>query len=457
MEQTEKLGTESIAKLIFAYSIPSTVGMIVNAIYNIVDRMFIGRFVGENAMAGLTISFPIMMLFHAMAVLVGVGGSSLIAINFGKKRYEEANRIFGNIFTLILLTSVMAIALLLLNLDFLLGLFRTAPEVTGYAKAYLSIIFFGLFFQLAAFSLNSIMRSEGRPNLAMLAMIVSASTNIILDYVFIAMLQLGVQGAAVATIIGQAAGFMILIRYFFSGRSILRIKKEYFRLKLSLVKEICSVGSASFMLHLGSSLSLSFLNASLARYGGDAAITSLGAINSLFTMVIMPVNGIQQGLSPIIGYNCGAKLKTRALQALFAGISIASGFATLFFAILELFPAPFLSLFIRYDSPTMAIAVHGLRLYIASLPLISITFLSVSYFQATAQGGKALLLGLARQFVFLIPAILILPKAYQFDGVWIATPVADGLAVITALLFLRFLREPKVKAGFPEADAAQVW
>jgi len=457
MKQTEQLGTESIVKLIFSYSIPSTIGMIVNAVYNIVDRMFIGRFVGEHAMAGLTLSFPIMMLFHAMAVLVGVGGASLIAINFGKKQYEEANRIFGNILTLILLTSIMAITLLLLNLDFLLGLFRTAPDVTRYAKAYLSIIFFGLFFQLAAFSLNGIMRSEGRPNLAMLAMIVSASTNIVLDYVFIVTLQLGVQGAAVATILGQAAGFTILIRYFFSGQSILKIKKDYFRLKLSLVKEICSVGSASFMLHLGASLSLSFLNASLVMYGGDAAITALGAINSLFAMVIMPVNGIQQGLSPIIGYNDGAKLKTRVHQALLAGIGIACGFSTLCFMILELFPAPFLSLFIRYDSATMAIAVHGLRLYIASLPVISITFLSVSYFQATAQGGKALLLGLARQFVFLIPAILVLPKAYPLDGVWLATPVADGLAVLTALLFLLFLREPKVKAKLPEADAAQVW
>lgn len=446
MNQTEKLGTESIVKLLFAYSIPSTVGMIVNAIYNIVDRMFISRFVGENAMAGLTISFPIMMVFNAIAVLIGIGGSSLIAINFGKKKYDEANSIFGNVFSLIVITSAFTIAALVLSLDFLLDLFGTSPEVVGYAKAYLSIILFGMFFQLSAFTLNSIMRSEGRPNLAMLAMLVSAATNIVLDYIFIVILKKGVQGAAVATIIGQSAGFIILIRYFISGRSILKIKKENFKLKLSNIKNICSIGSASFLLHIGMSLSFSFLNAALAKYGGDAAITSLGAINSLFTLAIMPVNGIQQGLTPIIGYNHGAKLKERVNKALVYGIGIAAGFSTLFFAALELFPEPLLSLFLSHDSPTMTTAVNGFRLYIASLPIISIIFLGVSYFQATAQGGKAFFLGFSRQLLFLIPTILFLPKIFGLNGVWLATPVADAFAAAAAVLLLLFLREPKVKS-----------
>ena len=193
------------------------------------------------------------------------------------------------------------------------------------------------------------------------------------------------------------------------------------------------------------SLSFSFLNAALSRYGGDAAITSLGAINSLYTLVVMPVNGIQQGLTPIIGFNHGAKLKTRANKALLYGIGIAAGFSTLLFAVMELFPKPLLSLFLSPDSQTMATAVNGLRLYIASFPIISIVFLGVSYFQATAQGGKAFFLGVSRQFLFLIPAILLLPKVLGLNGVWLATPAADTLAVVMAVLFILIFREPKVK------------
>lgn len=446
MNQTEKLGTESIVKLIFKYSVPSTVGMLVNAIYNIVDRMFICKFVGENAMAGLTIAFPIMMVFNSIAVLIGIGGSSLIAIYFGKKKYDEANGIFGNVSSLLILTSALTIAGLLLGMDFLLGLFGASPEVVNYARSYLSIILFGMFFQLTAFTLNSIIRAEGHPNLAMLAMIASAAANIVLDYIFIGILKKGVQGAAVATILGQAVGFIILLQYFVSGKSILKIKLANFRLVPSYVKEICSIGSASFLLHIGMSLSFSFLNAALAKYGGDAAITSLGAINSLFTLVIMPVNGIQQGLTPIIGYNHGAKLKTRANKALFYGIAIAAGFSILLFAAMELFPEFLLSLFLSHDSPTMTTAVNGFRLYIASLPIISIIFLGVSYFQATAQGGKAFFLGFSRQLLFLIPTILFLPKIFGLNGVWLATPVADAFAAAAAVLLLLFLREPKVKS-----------
>lgn len=443
MYNTQKLGTESIMKLIITYSIPSAIGMLVNAIYNIVDRMFIGRFVGENALAGLTISFPIMQLFLALAVLIGIGGSSLIAIKFGEKNFDEANLIFGNLFSLIAITCIAAITVILLNLDSLLNLFGATSEVVGYAKEYMLIILFGLFFQLSAFTLNSIMRSEGHPNIAMLSMIVSAATNIVLDYVFIVISEMGVQGAAIATVIGQATGFIILVRYFFSGKSILTLQKKNLKLKLCYIKNICSIGSASFLMHLGSSLSLSLLNTLLVKYGGDAAIASRGAINSLFTMVVMPISGIQQGLQPIIGYNHGANLRKRVNKALFSGIGIASIFAVLGFTVLEIYPESFISLFINPDSPTMSIAINGLRLYIISLPYVSISFLGTAFFQATAQGGKAFSLGLAKQFVFLIPALIVLPKIFLLNGVWLAIPIADIFAVLSAVAMLFFFREPK--------------
>lgn len=447
MDNTQKLGTESIMKLIFIYSIPSAIGMIANAIYNIVDRIFIGKFVGENALAGLTISFPIMMLFLALAVLIGVGGSALIAIKFGEKNYDQANQIFGNLLSLIAITSIATITIILLNLDSLLNLFSATSEVLIYAKEYMQIILFGLFFQLSAFTLNSIMRSEGHPNLAMLSMIVSAVSNIILDYVFIGILRMGVQGAALATIIAQAAGFIILVQYFFFGKSILKIQKKNLKLKLCYIKSICSIGSASFLLHFGASLSLSLLNASLARYGGNAAITSFGAINSLFTMVVMPINGIQQGLQPIIGYNHGANLRNRVNKTLYYGIGIATVFSALVFILLEIYPKTFISLFLSPDSPTMAIAINGLRLFMLSLPIVSIIFLGTAYFQATAQGGKAFFLGLAKQSIFLIPALIALPEIFLLNGVWLAIPVADIFAVLSAVVLLLFLREPKKQPG----------
>ncbi len=437
MDETKKLGTEPILKLIAKFSIPSVIAMFVNAIYNIVDRIYIGKFVGENALGGLTIAFPFMMITFAFGALFAIGGSSLIAIKFGEQNNEEAQSIFGNMVTLVAGGALLMSILGTLLLDPILMLCGATDNILPFAHDYMRIILLGLPFQMSSFAMAALVRVQGKPRLSMMSQLTSALTNIVLDYIFIVPMGTGVFGAALATIIGQAVGFCILSYYFFiSGRSILKFNVTNLKLKLQNVKQMANIGLSSFVMNIGNSLSASFVNLALATHGGDAAITSMGAINSLFTLVLMPVFGLQQGLGPIIGYNHGMGDKKRVAQTLWTGMGIAVAFAGTVFLALELFPTRFASLFLDPSSDTMKMCANGLRIYIAMLPLLPVNVIGTAFFQSTAQGTKAFMLSISRQALFLIPAVLLLPSIWGLTGVWVATPVADFLSISLTLFFL---------------------
>lgn len=436
MTKTKELGTKSISLLLIKFSVPAVIAMLVNAIYNVVDRIFIGKYAGELALAGLTISFPIMILAFSFTGLVGAGTASLISIRLGKKDKSGADHVFTNGLVVSVVVGVVVALSVFMNLEFFLKIFGADEAVLPHASNYMRIILLGVIFQFLSYTLNNIVRTEGEPKLSMIAMMSSAITNTVLDYLFIALFGWGVRGAALATIIGQFVGFAILSSYYLRGKGVLEFHMKDMIPDIKLIANIFSIGAATFFGTIGMSLSVGLLNSALQKYGGNAAITSMGAINSLYTIFIMPVMGIQQGLQPIVGYNYGANLLSRVKKALAMAMSVAVLFSTVIFGIMQLFPTTFIQLFISAESSTIPVAVNGLRLYMIMLPVVSVNLLGTAYYQSVANAKVALFLSISRQVIFLIPAILFLPNLLGLNGVWLSTPVADGLSVIITILFL---------------------
>jgi putative MATE family efflux protein len=436
MDKQKQLREMPIGRLLWSFSLPSIIAMVVNAIYNVVDRIFIGQFVGEDALAGLTIAFPIMMILFAMATLIASGASALMSIQLGKSDSRKAGEIFGNALTLGIVLNIAVIVLLQLNLDRLLGLFGAEAGTLVLAKSYLRIILGGFIFNMIAFLFNFTVRTEGQARLPMVAMILSALSNIVLDALFVIVFGWGVRGAAAATILGQFSGFILLLSFYLRGKSSIKLLIRDLKLKISIVKEILITGMATFAGTVGNSLALGFLNQRLTQYGGTQAITSMGAINSLFTLFFMPLMGLQQGMQPIVGFNHGAEQHDRVNQTMKLAMIWATVFSTFVFICLRLFPRTLLSLFISSGSETMVTAVQGLNIFFLMLPFVGVSILGIAFFQATAQGKKALVLSTLRQFVCLIPLLAILPPKYGLIGVWAATPGADGIAILITALAL---------------------
>jgi putative MATE family efflux protein len=437
MTMTAELGTKSIGKLLAQYSIPAVIAMLVNAVYNIVDRIFIGKYVGESALAGLTITFPVMLIIFAFASLIGAGGATLISIKLGEKDEKGACYVFGNTLTSGAILTVIVTGLLFANLQNLLSFLGANGEVLEYAVIYMSIILGGFIFQMISFTLSIFVRTEGAPILSMIALVISALVNIILDYIFIRVFGWGVAGAAYATIIGQLFGLVILLSFYISGKSNLQLKISDFIPKIKLIGQIISIGFATFMSTIGISIAMTMLNRSLGKYGGVAAITSLGAINSLYTFFIMPIMRITQAMQPIIGYNHGAGNNNRVKKTLKLGIAVGVVFSSIVFLLLQLFPSLFITMFLQSGSSTVDIAINGLRIFILMLPVLSINLIGITYYQSIAKGRIAMVLGLLRQFLFLVPVLMILPKFWGLNGVWAATPIADALAIVITIIVLR--------------------
>ncbi len=447
----ENLRNDSIWSLIARFSIPAIVGMIVNAVYNIVDRMFIGKYVGEEALASLIVVFPIMMFTFALCILLGQGGANLISINIGKGRRDEANKFFTNtVFLGVVGSTALSIVMFIFAEDILIAL-GSKGAVLEYATDYLKIILIFLPIQTLSFILSSIVRAEGFPKLSMNALIVSALTNIVLDYVFIGLLDLGVAGGAWATGIGQFVGMVVLTAHFVRKKSTLHFRFNEIIPTFDTISNIVVVGFPSFLSTLGLSISMTILNKSLLTYGGVAAVTSMAAINSIFTLVIMPINGIQGGIQPIVGFSHGAKLHKRAKETVVKAMILACSCATLLFLVMEGAPELLLSMFIDSSSETMEGAVIGLRIFMLSLPVIAINILSVGYFQATQKPKVAIFLGLLKQFILFIPLLFILPNFFGLMGVWFAVPLGDFIAVVVSLVMLLVdFRKAKIKEKLKE-------
>ena len=444
MQGNQELGTQPVGRLLLKYSIPGVVAMLVSAIYNVLDRVFIGKFAGEDSLAGLTVAFPVMMLTFAFAGLIGVGGSALIAIRFGERNQRGAERVFGNTVSMTFGLGILVAVLTIVFLTPILRMFGAEESILAPARDFLFIILLALPFQYLTFTLSAIVRTEGKPKLSMAAMITSVLVNLVLATVLVAWLRLGVRGAAAATAIGQVCGLLVLMPHYLGGKSLLKPHRADWIPDLRLLGSICAIGSSSFLGQLGVAVSAGILTNSLITHGGAAAVTAMGAINSLFTLFIMPIFGIQQGLGPIVGYNHGAGKPERAQRTLYLATGAAVAVASVVFLLLEIFPSAFMSLFIAPDSTTMPVAVKGLRIYVMTLPIVGINLMGSAFFQSVAKARVAIFLGMSRQFVFLIPAVLLLSGLFGLTGTWLATPVADALSVVFTVYFLmRHFRQTK--------------
>ncbi|MGE5391222.1 MAG: MATE family efflux transporter [Deltaproteobacteria bacterium] len=433
-DTTRRLGEEKISKLLWQFSLPSIIGTLASSVYVIIDRIFVGQVVGPDALAGLSVTMPISFIILAFGLLVGVGSGALVSIRLGQGKREEAENILGNAFTLVLIISVVVSGLLLFYLERLLTLFGASQAILPYAKNFIGIILFASFFQYTGFGLSNIIRAEGNPRKAMYVVLINAGTNIVLDIVFILWLGWGVRGAAIATVISQGVSAAIVL-YHFCYRSNLRLRLVNMRLHPNLVRTIFSIGMAPFAMQLAASVVNTLFNQNLAQYGGDPAIGAFGVIGSILNFLILPVIGINMGSQPIIGFNYGARHYDRVIETLKDAIIAATAVTTAGFVLLELFPGQMLGAFTN-DAAIIKIGTHGMRLIILMLPVVGFQIVCGNLFQAIGKGRLALLLALLRQVVILIPALMILPRLWQLNGIWISGPIADGLATMITLLIL---------------------
>ncbi len=426
--------TDSIGRLLFKMSLPAMVGMMANALYNLVDTIFVGQGVGSHGIGGLTIAFPIQALIGALGLTFGTGAASIISRRLGEKDPDTAARTAVTAFTLAFLASTVIFLGGEIFIDPLLKIFGATETLLPYARIYMRIILIGSFFLSAAMVGNNVVRAEGQPKIAMFTMMIGAGLNIILDPVFIFVLHMGIQGAALATIISQAFSALFILRFMITGKSHLPLKGEYLKLKLPLVLEICSLGMPTFIRQAGLSFLALVLNNVLKVYGGDLGIATYGMINRLFMFTLMPVFGVVQGYQPIAGYSYGAKLRERLAEVNKKGIQATTLMSFGGFLVLELF-APFLISVFTRDTELIAMAVPSLRIACLCIWLLGFQVIGSTFFMSIGRAMPAFFLGLSRQFVFLIPLVLIIPRFLGLRGVWIALPLADLLSTILTVVW----------------------
>lgn len=444
---TSKLGTEKIGKLIWEYSIPSIVGTVVMALYNIIDRIFIGQGVGPYAISGLALTFPFMILLMAFGMLIGAGASSRLSISLGQNDIVKAEKILGNSLILsILITGTVSIITFFLMHD-MLRWFGGTKETIQFAEEYMRVIIPFSIFSAVNFGFNNIMRASGFPRKAMLTMIIGAVLNSGLDALFIYVFDWGIQGAAWATVISYGVGSIWVLSHFFDSRSHIKFKKGIFKLEKEIVYSILSIGMSPFSMQLAASLVLVLVNSTLLHYGGDLAIGAYGIINSLIIMVVMVVLGLNQGTQPIVGYNFGAKQYDRMFKTLKISIIAATVLTTGGFLMGWLFPR-FSVRFFTNDEELIQISTNALRLVTIFFSLIGFQIVISNFFQSIGKAKISIYLSMTRQFVFLIPLILLLPKFWGLNGAWLAMSFSDALSAIVAFFTLhRFNKTFKQKTA----------
>ena len=437
MDRTAEMGNVPIAKLLVRFSLPAIAGMLVQATYNVVDRIFIGNGVGSLGIAGATVSFPVMLVMMAFGMLIGIGGAAALSIALGEGKRERAVTILGNSFLLLILISLSLMTAGLIFLEPMLTLFGAGEEILPYARDYLQIILLGVLVNQIGFGMNNFIRGEGNPRVAMFTMLIGAGLNIILDPIFIFVLDMGIRGAAIATVISQGVSTIWVLSYFLGPKSVLSIKLASMKPDLKIIIRIVSIGVAPFAMQLTNSLLNVILNNQLQRYGGDLAISSVGIIYSVLMFILMPIFGLNQGAQPLIGYNYGAKRFDRVRDTSRLAIYAATSITTLGFLMAQLAPEALVGLFVPDNPALMAMAVPAMRRFFLMVPIIGFQIVASNYFQATGQPKKAMILSMSRQVLFLIPLIILLPFFFGLEGIWFAPPVSDLLSgLVTGTFFL---------------------
>lgn len=424
-----ELGERPIGTLLFHYAAPAIAAMAATSLYNIVDRAFIGHCVGTLALGGLTATFPFMNLSIAFGAMVGLGACTVISVRLGQKDYGTAQRVLGNSVMLNLIIGILFSVLLWPFLDSLLLLFGASPVTLPYAREYMEII---LFFNVVGHSylgMNSVMRAAGHPTQAMLITLATILANCILDPLFMIVFQMGIKGAAIATVISQFLGLGIVTRLFCRKDELLHLKRGIYKLKASIVRQIIAIGASPFLLHLCACLVVLLINRGMQQYGGDNALTAYGITNSVAFMFIMIVLGLTQGMQPILGYNWGAHKNDR-VRLTFTYTAVTATIVTTVGFLMGEFCPRIPSLLFTTDENIISLASRGFQITMAVFPIVGTQIIITNFFQSIGHAGKSIFLSLTRQLLFLVPCLIILPRVFGLDGVWMSMPISDGLSFL---------------------------
>jgi putative MATE family efflux protein len=433
--QEHKLAESNIRKLLFKLSLPATIGMLVMALYNVVDTIFVGRGVGAYAIGGLSIVFPIQMFIMALGLLMGMGGASLISRSIGAGDLSKANRTYGNVLLSNIFWGIIITSVGLIYTKPILKLFGATPELMPHAATYMRIIILNATVFIFLMSSNNILRSEGRAKTAMGSMLISAITNIILDPIFIFGFGMGIKGAALATVIAQLTTSIYILFFFSSRKTTIDLKWKYLKPDLKIIKEIYAIGISAFFRSVGQSILIVIVNNGLGKYGGSIYIAAFGAVNRLISFAIMPLIGIAQGMQPIVGYNFGAKRFMNTLKSLKYAVIYATILATSSFILILLIPQTIMSIF-SSDPQLVKIGTHIIKTIIVALPIVGFQINGAMFYQATGKAVPAFILTTSRQILFLIPLLLILPNFLQIQGILYSFPIADILSATLTFVFL---------------------
>jgi putative MATE family efflux protein len=435
-DSSDLLGVDPIGRLLVSFSVPAIIGMLVNALYNMVDRIFVGQGVGPLGIAGIVVGTPVSTVLIGTSMLIGIGANALFAIRLGEGRRHEVESIMGNAFTLLIALPAILAGLCLVFLDPLLVFLGASEAVLPYARDYLRIILWGAAFQSAGAGINHFIRSDGHPRTSMLTQLVGAALNTVLDPLFIFVFDMGVAGAAWATIISQAVSFTWVMVYFDSRFTKLRFRPANMVLRAPIVRATLAIGFAPFAMQLASGFLGVVMNRSLLTWGGDNAVSAMGLVTSILNLLIMPLIGLNGGGQPIMGYNYGARKFARVRRVFKLSTILGTIFMTTGFIAVQLFPAVFIRMFSR-DEALVALGVRALRIATIMLPIVGFQTISSNLFQSIGKPLQGAVLSLSRQVLLLIPLVVLLPFLFGLDGVFFALPASDLISTLISIVFVK--------------------
>ena len=439
MQDKEFLGTAPVGRLLAKLAIPTVLAQLVNMLYNIVDRIYIGRMPldGDLALTGVGLCMPIILIVAAFAALVGGGGAPRASIFMGQKRTEEAEEAMGGCFTLLIAVSlVLTAALLLWNRQFLMA-FGGSPNTIEYAVGYMNIYALGTVFVQLTLGMNAYISAQGFTRVSMISVIIGAVCNIVLDPLFIYGFHMGVRGAALATILSQAISCAWVLRFLFGKKTFLRLRGKYLRIRWKVVAPCLALGLASFIMQSSESVISMCFNASLQTYGGDIAVGAMTILTAVMQFAMLPLQGLGQGAQPILSYNYGAGNKERVKKAFFCLLKVSLTYSVVLWGLVELFPHVFASIFTP-KAELIAFSARALRIYMGGVVIFGIQVACQMAFISLGKALSSIIVAVVRKFILLLPLIYIVPHfvADKTMGVYLAEPIADILAVLfTAILF----------------------
>ena len=438
-----ELGSEPVGRLLLKYATPAVIAMTASSLYNIVDAIFIGQGVSALAIAGISLTFPVMQMTAAFGSMIGVGASTLLSVRLGERDYETARRILGNVVVLNVIMGVVLGALMLCFIDPILYFFGATDETLRYARDFMVVILAGNVITHLYYGLNAMLRAASQPRAAMMATIYSVVLNVILCPLFIYVLDWGIRGAALATMLSQTSVLMWQFKLFSNKRQFIRFQRGIYRLKARIVKDSFMIGLSPFLINLTGCVVAALINKSLLVYGNDLDVASYGICNRYAFFFLMIVMGLNQGMQPIVGYNYGANNSDRVRAALVKTIVWATVVVTVGFVVSLIVPRQIVSAFTT-DPHLIDISMHNLFILVCTFPIIGFTIVVTNFFQCIGVVKKSIFLSLSRQLIFLIPAVIILPTFMGVDGVMWSFPVSDVVATATAaVLFWMEMRKSK--------------